>query len=440
MALFESGTICKENRLLTRFLKDESGFAAIMSGVMLPALILTAALATEGGYWYYSQRKIQNAADTAAYASILKLMGGKSDELTSAATLVALTNGYSSSLGPITVNHPPLIGAYAGNKNAVEVTITQNLPRYLSAMASPEDVVIISRAVAKLDTEQLACMLSLSNTASGAVTFSGSSNTTLNNCRLAVNSIADDAIKIQGGADVSVDCASTAGGASTTSGLVLTKCPSVAEYQPQIADPFAALGQKTSPLACADKVEFEKKKTGIGYPDPNQRYCGGISLNSGAEVELSEGYYIFDGGDIRVNAAASLIGEKVVIFLTGGAKLTFNGGATIKLSSPLTGDYAGIVIFGDRNDNVTHQVNGNSDSFYNGAIYTAGARMVYNGSSAIGGGCVQLVADTMEIGGNTSLNADCAGSPYTATMVSTAASLTEAGSGTGTIGTTAIVE
>ena len=437
-----SNLFIRGKKTLSSFLGDETGFAAIMTAVLLPASILMAGLATEGGYWYYTQRKMQNAADTAAYASILKLMGGKTGEISSIAATVAESNGYLPGIGTITVNNPPTSGAYVGDVNAIEVTLTQSIPRYLSAMASPEDVTIVSRAVATLSTENLACMLSLSDTASGAVTFSGSSDTTLNSCRLVVNSIADDAIKIQGSADVSVDCASTAGGASATNGLTLTECSSVSEYQPQVADPFAALDQKTSPIFCSDKSEFSPSGGTIGYPAPNSRYCGGISMTSGKTVELSEGYYIFDGGNIKVNANASLTGEKVVIFLTGGARLKFNGGANIELSAPLIGDYAGIVIFGDRNDAVSHQINGNSSSFYNGAIYTPGAEIVYNGSSAIAGGCVQLVADTMVIGGNTSLNADCAGSPYTSTMVATAASLAEAGAGTGTgtVGTTAIVE
>ena len=171
-------------------------------------------------------------------------------------------------------------------------------------------------------------------------------------------------------------------------------------------------------------AEFKvTKNSGIGYPDPKSRYCGGFNLNAGAEVELSSGYYIFDCGNIVINANAKFTGENVVLFLTGGATLTFNGGATIQLSAPTTGIYEGILVFGDRDDNVTHKINGNSSSNYNGAIYTSGAHLLYNGSSSIKGGCVQLVSDTIRIDGNTTLNADCTGSPYSSTMIADSAKL-----------------
>ncbi len=414
----------KFGQLVSRFLNDEKGFAAIMTAVMLPAIVLMAGLGTEAGYWYFTQRKIQNAADTAAYASIVNLMSGNTAAITTTAEAVAQINGYLPLTSSISINYPPASGTYAGDTDAIEVLITESVPRYLSALISQENVTIKSRAIAKLELRKLACMLSLNDDASGAVTFSGSSKTTLAGCNLVVNSVADDAILVEQTAAVSLDCASTSGGASSTTGLILNDCNSISQYQPQSADPFVALEQKTAPVECSDMAEFKvSKHSGTGHPEPNSRYCGGFNLNAGSEVELSSGYYIFDGGNITINANAKFTGEKVVLFLTGGATLTFNGGATIQLSAPTSGIYEGILIFGDRDDDVTHKINGNSSSYYNGAIYTAGAHLLYNGSSAIAGGCVQLVSDTIRIDGDTTLNADCEGSPYSSTMIAASAKL-----------------
>ena len=414
----------KISQLVSRFLNDEKGFAAIMTAVLLPAIILMAGLGTEAGYWYFTQRKIQNAADTAAYASIVNLISGNTATITSTAETVAKINGYLPLTSSISVNHPPTSGIYTGDTDAIEVIITQTVPRYLSALLSQDNVTIKSRAIAKLEARRLACMLSLNDDASGAVTFSGSSKTVLDGCNMVVNSVAADAILVEKTATVSLDCASTSGGATTTNGLILKDCNSISQYQPQSADPFVALEQITTPVECSDMAEFKvTKHSGIGYPDPKSRYCGGFNLNAGAEVELSSGYYIFDGGNIVINANAKFTGENVVLFLTGGATLTFNGGATIQLSAPKTGIYEGILVFGDRDDNVTHKINGNSSSNYNGAIYTSGAHLLYNGSSSIKGGCVQLVSDTIRIDGNTTLNADCTGSPYSSTMIADSAKL-----------------
>src|SRR5262249_8079765 len=105
-------------------------------------------------------------------------------------------------------------------------------------------------------------------------------------------------------------------------------------------------------------------------------YCGGIQLNAGANVKMNPGTYYLDGGNLQVNVSATLSGNGVTLVFTSSsganyATATINGGATINLTAPTTGAYAGIVMFGDRNMplDTTFKFNGGATQSLNGAIY-----------------------------------------------------------------------
>ena len=63
-------------RRLQRLLGDKSGAAAVVMALTLPVVLGGIGLGTEVGYWYFNQRKVQNAADMAAYAGAVELRAG----------------------------------------------------------------------------------------------------------------------------------------------------------------------------------------------------------------------------------------------------------------------------------------------------------------------------------------------------------------------------
>ena len=67
-------------RRLKRLLRDKSGAAAVVMAMTLPVVLGGMGLGTEVGYWYFNQRKVQNAADMAAYAGAVELRAGNSVE------------------------------------------------------------------------------------------------------------------------------------------------------------------------------------------------------------------------------------------------------------------------------------------------------------------------------------------------------------------------
>jgi hypothetical protein len=124
---------------------------------------------------------------------------------------------------------------------------------------------------------------------------------------------------------------------------------------------------------------------------------------------LQPGVYIVDGGELKINANAEITGAGVMFYLTGGARVSINGNATVDLSAATTGTYAGVLFFGDRasSGGAVNKFNGTASSSLTGAIYFATQDIQYNGNFSGAGGCTHVVGSTVEWSGNTSISQDC---------------------------------
>src|SRR5271170_2130390 len=87
--------------------------------VTLTALMGFSGMAVDNGYWQYTQRQQQNAADSAAIggAQALAVAGcGSQSAAQTAAYNDATSNGFTTGgTTTVTAANPPTSGAYAGN-------------------------------------------------------------------------------------------------------------------------------------------------------------------------------------------------------------------------------------------------------------------------------------------------------------------------------------
>src|SRR6185369_11922402 len=58
-----------------RFTRDESGSYVIIAAVAMPVLVGAAGLATEATWWFYSQKNMLSAADSAAVSAATATSG-----------------------------------------------------------------------------------------------------------------------------------------------------------------------------------------------------------------------------------------------------------------------------------------------------------------------------------------------------------------------------
>jgi Flp pilus assembly protein TadG len=398
-----------------RFARSRRGNVAIITGLLTPALVGFAGLGTETAFWYFRQRAIQAAADITAFDGGVALRGGtSSSDITSAASTNAANNGWRSADGTITVNTPPTSGTHQDTKS-VEVILTENEPRYFTALFSKQPVSLRVRAVASYESMGTACMLGLNKSQSKTVQFWGNASAKFEACNIVSDSSATDAFAVGGSANVTTPCVAAVGGASVTSVLHLTDCTSVTVKSPYTPDPYASLaappvgtcysGSITSPL------------------NPGT-YCG-LSFGSGTYT-LNPGIYVISGGTLKINSNSIINGTGVMFYLTNGATLQLNGSAKINISAATTGTYAGILFFGDRTmANAKQTINGDATSLMTGAIYFPSQELDLLGNFSGAGGCMQVVADTIYYTGSSTFRNDCTTSGMKTIAVAGAVKLVE---------------
>jgi hypothetical protein len=413
---------------LTAFGADRKGTVIVFVALAMPVLVGGMGLGAETGYRYYNQRLLQHAADFAAHAgAVHKYKDETKTEIDEAALNVAVASEYDHTLGTITVNIPPVSGAFTGEPSAVEVILTETRPRLFSAIFSNTPVVIAARAVAAANgVVQPACILALSETASGALTFNGSTSVNLTGCAVASNSTVDDSFLMKGSSSLTADCVSSSGGAETTSGLTLVTCDAPATHAPPVGDPYYwVMEPDTTFIPC--QTEYPGGNTKVGKPNkttpvtppppewthpdgttlPVMRFCNGLDVKG--DVTFARGLYIIENGNFTVTGTQTptISGSDVTFYFTNGGVASIAGGAQLNLAAPATGPYAGILFFGGRSDPQDHGIRGNALSTLTGAVYMPTSSVEYSGNSDSGSGCTQIIADTIELIGNSDLAIDC---------------------------------
>src|SRR5246127_4973438 len=211
-------TATRRANLLKRFVRDESGAYAIVVALMMPVLIGTAGLGTEVAWWLYKHKNMQSAADSGAVSAATD-----GSNLTVQANSVTASYGYANGINnaTVTVNQPPSSGNYSSTPQAVEVIVSQSLPRLLSALFGSGPVVITARAVA-VPNAGTGCVLALDPTASSAVAVNGSNNLNLINCNLYSDSNASPSLNVNGSATVSANQVGVVGTVSGASNITAT--------------------------------------------------------------------------------------------------------------------------------------------------------------------------------------------------------------------------
>ena len=374
-----------------------AGNVAVIFALGAPLLAGAAAMGVETTYWSYKSLHLQEAADSAAHAGAMEQRsGGDAGRVTSVATSTATENGFDTAHETIVVNSPPASGPAAG-KAAGEVILTSPTARFMTAMFSDQPLTLKARAVATYNSAATACVLALNPTAPKAALFSGNTNVGLTGCSVMSNSTAIDSILSQGSAVLRVDCLISAGGVSLNSGVTLNKCDTPVTHAPAVGDPFKTLATPVSSGPC-------RSTRGATLQPGN--YCSGLSLSG--TVNLASGVYIITGGDLKINANANVTGTGVTFYLASGSHVSFNGNSTMQLSAPTTGAYAGVLMMGSRSSTGGKNiVNGNATSMLTGALYFPKEELDYLGNFSGQGGCTQVVADTIQWSGSTTISADC---------------------------------
>jgi len=380
------------------FFSNHRANVATIFALSTPLVLGGAAFGVETGTWYFEQVKLQQMADTAAYAAAVDNRAGKTSSVMQASAKSAATdNGFDATTDTLTLNTPPTSGNNQ-NTNSSEVLLTRTEQRFFTQFFDTTPVVIKARAVATYISSANACILALDPSASQAVYFNGSATIKLVGCNVMADSISSSSVYSQGSSLLTVPCLMTAGDVSINANVSETSCSSPMTQLSPVADPFRTIAEPTVTGNCQNSN---------GNTLQPGRYCGGLSLNG--TVNLKPGTYIIDGGTFKTNGNATVTGTGVTFFLANNATISINGNSNMTLSAPTSGTYSGMLFFGSRSNSASTAItiNGSNTSSMTGAIYFANQTVSYIGDFQGANGCTQIVARIIQWSGNSNLAADC---------------------------------
>jgi hypothetical protein len=142
-------------------------------------------------------------------------------------------------------------------------------------------------------------------------------------------------------------------------------------------------------------------------------YSGGIQISTG-NFTLNPGIYILDGNKNKggLDISGGIVNAHGVLFYVIGGSVDIRGNTQLTLSPPTSGNYAGVSIFQSRTNTNEAEINGGGGLNMTGTLYFPNNKLWVAGNGDTIG--TQLIADTIEIGGNGLINIPYNGSPQVA--------------------------
>lgn len=406
MALQQGKTKMMKRGLFRRLAGDRRGAMAMIVALSTPVLIGGVGMTVDVIQWSYMKRAMQRQADSGAIAGAFAVaaQGNVSDTVTAD---LARNNNVVLTSAPV-IENGPSAGPYAGNTSAVRVALATDVKLSFVGYIMRRAINIPVEATAALVAQGDYCVLALERNDLTGITMGG--NTVVNlGCGLMSNAPAADSVTGSGSSTISATPISAVGGLPPSGNYAAnTELIPYAVAQP---DPY---GDLPDPVLSAATVKFKDKPNGQTTINPGVY----SDMNIQGNVKFNPGTYYVDGGSFSVGSQANVSGNGVTIIMTSRTAATdpgsiatadMNGGATVNLTAPTSGEYAGVLFYQDRRalDSGSNKINGNSSSKFQGAIYFPSQKLWFNGTSGVDIKCVQMVARRIEFNGNAVITNIC---------------------------------
>ena len=383
--------------------RGERGVAAIMMAILFAVFIAFAGLVLDGGRIYFEKRRMQAAADAAAYGGALELRRGFRPNMNLEAEIITAgrddskLNGFENGVNTIDVaiNHPPTTGPNAGSMNHVEAIISQTVPTYLMRVLSIDSATVRARGVAGLESNGDACVIALDPDNKNALRVAG--NALLDaKCGIMSNSSDPCAMEVSNGAEIHGTWIGVNGGHC---GGGLYNPPAQDGALPML-DPLSFMTPpdyaSVTPVFTNVKVTNATATLNPGY------YQGGIEISGSSSVVTFEpGLYVLDSG-LKITGGV-VTGSEVTFYNVGNQYIDIDGATQIQLSAPTSGPYQGMLFWGAASSpdgSPGHKLRGTSQTSFTGAIYFPSQHVDWAGTNDTIGEWTMLVANTIDVTGS----------------------------------------
>jgi hypothetical protein len=386
--------------------RKEAGQALIFGVVALGLLLMGfAGLGIDIGYLRYEKRLQQTATDSAALAGAAEIPYAASGNPIAAGKHATTLNGFTDGVNGTTVriNHPPLSGPHNGDADYVEAYVAKVHPTFFMKVLGITTQTVTARAVAVWGNgSNNSCVYTLGNPGTGIQGISVSGTPTLNapTCGIVDNGnfcTNGNRLNVTAGA---IGVAGSAGGAGNScSGGTVTPTP-IAGIAPA-GDPLEFL-----PAPSTGVSNGALNITSAATVSPGTYTSISISGASG-DVTFSPGTYIVTNG-ISITGNQNVSGDGVTFYVAGGG-VDIHGGGNVTLTAPTTGTYAGILFYQSPSDTTAAVINGNSSSFFEGALYFPKASLDFSGTAGstsfnTGSDYTLIVSSALTVNGTATIN------------------------------------
>ncbi len=400
------------------FLRDQQGTVLMLLAAGMVVVAGFTALAVDAGYLYALRSKLQATADAAALAGVNQLPDAGATTI--AAIYYAGKNMPAAEHGTVLTNADVVTGTWdtdmrtfapAGNPlNAVRVVTQRSddngnpVGLFFGRILGIVDVNVSTMAIATRSTP--ACVVALKPDDTGVFVNSYGGITT-EDCGIHVNSTDYNSIVTNSGSNITVNGDADIYTAGDYEGSGYSPFPTTGSEIK--SDPMASLSPPTfGSCDHTNKVVVQNGDTATLSPG---RYCKGLEINSGGTANFDPGTYIIEGDKFTVNSNSTAQGTGVSFYMRDeDALVLFNSQSHVELSAPTSGDMAGVLLYVDRDIGVPthHEINSDSTSQFNGAIYMPESELLINSEGQIGGPgtCTTYVVGNLVVNSDSSLYID----------------------------------
>jgi Flp pilus assembly protein TadG len=364
---------------MRRLWRNQDGNVALLAALVLPLIMLAAAVGIDFQRGAQQRERLKDAADALALrgANELLLASATPDKI-KAVIDAAVAANFGEQFGLQAFSH-----AVEVNAKEAEVTVSLKQTAYRSLfsglLGARGDLTLSSTAVAQGGAK--VCVVALEETERDGVRLDWKASLSASDCSVLSNSTSQYGVSATSTAKLTTGLTCSSGGYSGSSlnfdPVPTTDCPAYPdplakrEAPPITGDVytdvvvgersvetfFAALKQSAQEYEDAtgtqdDVGDDDDDSSSISYTKYTLSpgiYRGGLTIASNADVTLESGLYIIQDGPLVVDMGAKLNGENVSFYLVGDkSTFLFGPDSKISLTAQKEGPLAGILFFEDR--------------------------------------------------------------------------------------------
>jgi hypothetical protein len=422
----------------------DGGFTLVWVAILLLALFGVAAIVVDLGNGRDHKTALQSASDAAALAGSQELPSDTTGAIATAAEYAFTNLGLGMAPAGAPCADDPAARCYATGQHTVRVTSPYAPPSasgdpasYIRVQTCEQVPTSFARVIGINSMEVCGQSTALQETASAgecALCILGETGTTLSstgagrletiNGGIVVNSNDPQAVSITNSAGRIVagpappEVFGINGGYSASDPLNLQPSPTTG-YTP-VPDPLAGLAVPSVPGPIHGSVSVSGSTSVTLSPGIYTK----ITSSSSGTITLQPGIYVITGEIKLAKSPAagetSLFGDDVMLYFAcssypvlcaageGGARFASSGGATVDLSGRASTDpdFAGMVIYFDRNNTSELSLTGSSATSVDGTIYLKSGTVSLTGPSGVSTFSAAIVANDVKKTGDSAIVLD----------------------------------